>query len=235
MKEIRVFSTTQRFVHWLHVVAFLVLMTTGALLYVPAFRGFIEGDGGYLSRLLHRGGAVTFMLLPLLYVAFDPRGMLDSLQRIFRWGKDDLGWLKAAPRYYFFGDDRNMPPQDKFNTGQKLFYDVVVLGMVGFIATGLIMWFGKGSVSPTVFLLSVLVHDLCTIAYGAFFLVHLLLTLAHPLMKGSIDGMLFGWLPEDYLKHHHARYYEELSARKRLVQQRQAAPRPQAGPSLEQA
>jgi len=61
-----------------------------------------------------------------------------------------------------------------------------------------------------VFQWSVILHDLCTIAYAAFFLIHFLLSVMHPLMKGAINGMLFGWMPEEYIKHHHAKYYEQL-------------------------
>jgi len=210
-KEILMFNTTQRFVHWLHTAAFVVLMITGAMLYIPLFGNSIaRGDGGHLIRLFHRIGAIAFMLVPLIYIVFSPREWLASMRRIFTWGKDDWGWLKAAPRYYFLGDEEAMPPQDKFNTGQKLFYLVVVVCMAGFIVTGLIMWFGKGAVPVWMFRWSVLLHDLCTIAYVAFFLVHFMLAVAHPLMKGSLNGMLFGWVPEEYVQRHHAKYYKEI-------------------------
>jgi formate dehydrogenase subunit gamma len=210
-KEILMFSTGQRFVHWLHTVAFIVLMLTGAMIYVPWFGNSIAaGAGGNAIRLIHRIGAIAFMLVPVLYLVLDPKGLLVAMKRIFTWGKDDLGWLKAAPAYYFLGDEEAMPPQDKYNTGQKLFYLTVVICMVGFIVTGLIMWLGKGTVPVRLFQWSVFLHDLCTIAYGSFFLVHFVLSVMHPLMKGAINGMLFGWMPEEYVKHHHARYYEEL-------------------------
>jgi len=212
-KEILMFSTGQRLVHWLHAAAFGLLMLTGAMIYIPAFGNSVaRGDGGHTIRLLHRVGAVAFMLVPILYLITDPKGLFAALKRIFTWNKDDMGWLKAAPRYYFLGDEEAMPPQDKYNTGQKLFYLVVVVCMVCFIATGLIMWFGKGTVSVGLFQWSVLLHDLCTIAYGAFFLVHFMLSVMHPLMKGAINGMLFGWMPEEYVKRHHAKYYQELQA-----------------------
>ncbi len=212
-KEILMFGAGQRFVHWLHTATFAVLMLTGVMIYVPWFGNSIaRGDGGHIIRLIHRVGAIGFMLVPILYVIFDFEGLLAAMKRIFTWNKDDLGWLKAAPAYYFLGDEEAMPPQDKYNTGQKLFYLTVVICMVGFIVTGLIMWFGKGGVSPTLFLWSVFIHDLCTIVYGAFFLVHFVLSVMHPLMKGAINGMLFGWMPEEYVKHHHARYYEELTS-----------------------
>jgi formate dehydrogenase subunit gamma len=208
---ILVFSTAQRFVHWLHTASFAVLMLTGIMIYVPWFGNSIaRGDGGYAIRLIHRVGAIGFMLVPVLYVIFDAEGLLAAMKRIFTWSKDDLGWLQAAPAYYFLGDEEAMPPQDKYNTGQKLFYLTVVICMVGFIVTGLIMWFGKGTVPVKLFQWSVFLHDLCTIAYAAFFLVHFMLSVMHPMMKGAIDGMLFGWMPEEYVKHHHAKYYEKL-------------------------
>ncbi len=214
-KELLVFGTTQRLVHWLHTAAFAVLMLTGAMLYIPWFSGSIaQGAGGHVVRLLHRVGAVAFMLVPVIYIVFDFEEWLASMKRVFSWSKEDVGWLQAAPAYYFLGDEEAMPPQDKFNTGQKLFYLTVVICMVGFIVTGLIMWFGKGAVPAWMFRWSVFLHDLCTIAYAAFFLVHFVLSVMHPLMKGAINGMLFGWMPEEYVKHHHAKYYQELQAGK---------------------
>ena len=210
-KEILMFGTGQRLVHWLHTTAFVVLMITGAIIYIPWFGNSVgAGAGGHAVRLIHRIGAIAFMLVPVCYLVFDPRGLFAAMKRIFTWGKDDLGWLKGAPRYYFFGDEEAMPPQDKYNTGQKLFYLTVVICMVGFIVTGLIMWLGRDTVSVWMFQWSVFLHDLCTIAYGAFFLVHFVLSVMHPLMKGALNGMLFGRMPEEYVKSHHAKYYEEL-------------------------
>jgi formate dehydrogenase subunit gamma len=214
-KEILMFSTVQRLVHWLHTAAFILLMITGAAIYIPWLsRSVGLGAGGYAVRLVHRVGAVAFMLVPVIYIVFSPREWAGAMRRIFTWGKDDLGWLKAAPAYYFLGDEEAMPPQDKYNTGQKLFYLVVTICMAGFIVTGLIMWFGKDVVSAWMFQWSVFLHDLCTIAYGAFFLVHFVLSVMHPLMKGAINGMLFGWMPEEYVKHHHAKYYQDLQTGK---------------------
>ena len=209
-QKIEMFSGTERIVHWLHTTAFFTLIITGALLFMPLFHGFIQGNAGVLVRIVHRIGAIAFMLCPLLFLIFDFGGVVDVLKRITRWGSDDLGWLKAAPRYYFLGDKEAMPPQDRFNTGQKLFYLLVVVCMAGFIITGLVMWFGKGTVSPTLFLWSVLIHDICTITYGTFFLVHLVLSVIHPMMSESINAMVSGKVSAEYVKKHHGRYYDEL-------------------------
>ncbi|MBN1955043.1 MAG: cytochrome b/b6 domain-containing protein [Anaerolineae bacterium] len=214
-KELYVFSVGQRFAHWLHTAAFVVLMITGAMLYIPWFsQSIARGDGGNMVRLVHRIGAIAFILVPILYVVLDLKGFLADMKRILTWSKEDLGWAKAAPAYYFMGDDKAMPPQDKFNTGQKLFYLVVAVCMILFIVTGLVMWFGRGVVPVWMFQWSVFLHDLSTIAYAAFFLVHFMLSVVHPLMKGALNGMIFGWMPEEYVKHHHAKYYQKLQSGK---------------------
>lgn len=207
---IRVFSTQQRLIHWVHTFTFAVLALTGLFMFFQDLRPFVIADAGTASRFLHRMGALLMGALPLLYLILDYRNFFASMRRLLTWGKVDLGWLKAAPRYYFLGDEQAMPPQDKFNTGQKLFYVIVALGYPVFGVTGLLMWAGKGTIDPLLFMLCVLVHDLMAIAWVAFFLVHFALSAMHPLMKGALDGMLFGWMPEKYVEHHHAKYYAEI-------------------------
>jgi formate dehydrogenase subunit gamma len=209
-RAIPVFSTAQRFVHWLIVVAFSLLILTGIVLYVPQLGPLARGEAGMLFRLLHRWGAVFSVLAVLAYIVFEPDALLASMKRIFTWGKDDLGWLKAAPAYYFLGDESDMPPQDKFNSGQKLWYLIVVIGGLALFVTGLLMWFGKGAIPTWVFQWSVFLHDLAAIAMSAFFLVNFYLAVAHPLMRAGLDAIRFGFFPEEYVKHHHAKYYQEL-------------------------
>lgn len=207
------FSTTQRFVHWLIVVAFSLLVLTGMVLYLPWLMPLAQGKAGWLFRLWHRWGFIIAAMAILAYIIFDFRGLVASMKRIFTWGKDDLGWLKAAPAYYFTGKEEAMPPQDKFNTGQKLWYLTVVIGGLVLVITGLLMWFGKGSIPTWLFWWSVFLHDLGAIAMVAFFLVHFYLATMHPLMRAGLDAIRFGFFPEEYVKHHHARYYEEVTSK----------------------
>ena len=55
-----------------------------------------------------------------------------------------LNWLKAAVPYYLAGKHENMPPQPRFNSGERLNAVVMVLGTLLFGITGLTMWFLKG-------------------------------------------------------------------------------------------
>lgn len=209
-RQIMAFSTGERIVHWVHTIAFLVLLATGMVLVVPPLAPYAIGEAGMLTRLIHRMGAVLFALVPFLYVLLDPEGVGLTIRDIFSWSRRDIGWARAAVAYYFFGREEAMPPQHRFNTGQKLFYCLVVLSIPLFGVTGLAMWFGKGRLPATVLQACVILHDWTTIAVTALFLVHFVLSVVHPLMKGAINGMLSGWVPEEYIRSHHARWYEEI-------------------------
>jgi len=206
-----VFSTTQRLVHWLIVVGFTILVLTGLPIYLDS--PIAQGDSGMLIKLWHRIGVVVTAVAALFYVLFDPKRLVVDLKKIFTWGGDDLGWFKAAPGYYFLGDEGAMPEQDKYNTGQKLWYVTVVIGGVFIGVTGLIMWFGRGSIPPGLFLWAVFLHSVLAVMLTSFTLVHIYLAVMHPLMKEGLDSIRFGYMPEEYVKRHHAKLYEELKGK----------------------
>ncbi len=209
--HMHVFSVVQRLVHWLIVVGFTVLVLTGLPTYLDS--SVAQGDSGMTIRLWHRIGVIVTAVATLIYVLGDPKSFFVDMSKIFRWDAKDLGWLQAAPGYYFLGDETTMPEQDKYNTGQKLWYLVVVLGGLLIGLTGLIMWFFRGSVSSGLFLWAVFLHSALAVLMTAFMLVHVYLAVMHPLMKASLDAMRFGYISEKYLKHHHGKYYKELKAK----------------------
>ncbi len=208
--QLYVFTTVQRLVHWLIVLGFTVLVLTGLPLYLDS--PVVQGDSGMLIKLWHRIGIVVTTVAAVCYILFDPRRLAQDLRKILTWGKDDSGWLKAAPGYYFLGSEEDMPAQDKYNTGQKLWYLVVVFGGLVMGLTGFLMWFARGVISPGLFLWCVFLHSAVAVLMTAFTLVHIYLAVMHPLMKDGFDSMRFGYMPEKYVEHHHGKYYEELKS-----------------------
>ena len=204
--EVERFRLRSRWFHWIIVASFLTLGITGLFLYVPQL-GPVAQDG--YTRLIHRIAAVLFIAAPIIYFLIAPMGTLRFLKEVFTWGLDDIKWLKAAPDYYFGGDQSKMPPQPHMNTGQKLYALVVVLGGIGFVVTGLILWLAKGSVSSEGFLAVVLLHDVLFIGVGSFMLVHFYLGVIHPRMTESMRSMVTGKVSVDYAKSHHGKWYNE--------------------------
>jgi len=209
------FTTAERLAHWIHFAAFTVLLGTGLFIYVPALQPFAIGDAGMASRLAHRVAAVVFIGAPLVYLLFSPREFFYSLKESFAWGKEDWGWLQNAWNYYAHGKAGTMPPQGKYNAGQKFNALTQIVTFVLFTATGLVMWFGKGAVPRDVFVWSVLIHDLSVIATVLLFMLHLYLVAVHPLMRESITAMFEGTVTEEFAKEHHGKWLTEKVYRKR--------------------
>jgi formate dehydrogenase subunit gamma len=202
------YTTTERWLHWGHTVTFFVLVATG----LPLFSGFMfpmaQGESGQFLRLLHRVAAVFFMMVPLIYIMVHPRRFVESLRNI-GFGIDDLRWFKAAVPYYLFGRHGDMPPQGRWNTGEKINVFVSGAGTFVFSITGLVMWFGKGVVPVEFFQANVIAHNVAMIVSVLMFIVHFYIATMHPLMWGALVSMRFGVASEEFVRQHHAKWYKE--------------------------
>lgn len=209
-KQVVRFSAAERFLHLLYLAAFLTLAATGLVLYLPQFQGYTLGEAGLLSRLLHRIAAVALMASPLLYVLLDRRNCRDSLRRILSWGRADREWFRTGLRYYWTGERTGMPPQGKFNTGQKLHALVQVVAFAVFVATGLVLWVWAAATPPLLFRVSVILHDLAFLVSSGFFLLHVYLALIHPLTRPHVGAMVDGTIPEADARTLYPIWHEEL-------------------------
>ncbi len=210
-RYIKRFSASERIAHWIHFLAFTVLLGTGGFLYMPALRPFTIGAAGEAARLSHRVAAVVFILAPLLYLIGDSKGFWGSIRDAFTWSSDDFRWLRQVWQYYTRGAEIDIPPQGKYNAGQKLNALVQIIIFVLFTVTGLVMWFGHGVVSPALFLWAVVIHDLSVTAALVFFLLHIYLVAIHPFTRESITAMFEGVVTREYAKEHHAKWYEQVT------------------------
>src|SRR4030042_43146 len=172
VQEVERYKKPVRILHWVHAGAFTVLFLTGLVLFIPAL-GFLAQDSW--TRIIHRVAAAVFIIAPLIYLPLDWKSSWKGIKEAFNWGMDDVGWLKAAPAYYFLADEEAMPPQDHMNTGQKMWWLMVIIFGVVFVITGIIMWVFK-TVAPAALLQwMVLFHDIAFIATGVMFFVHIYL------------------------------------------------------------
>jgi formate dehydrogenase subunit gamma len=208
-QEVVKYKTSIRVLHWIHSGAFVVLFLTGLVLFIPGL-GFLAEDSW--TRLIHRIGAAIFVIAPIIYTILDPGSVARGLKQAFSWSSEDIGWLRAAPAYYFLGNEKSMPPQGSMNTGQKMWWFMVIVFGVVFVITGVIMWFAKTSAPPAVLQWMVFIHDVSFIVTGAMFFLHIYLGVLHPLMKESWKAMASGKISTEYAKAHHGKWYEEISS-----------------------
>jgi formate dehydrogenase subunit gamma len=210
-QEVEMYRKPTRILHWMHMISFVILFLTGLTLFIPAL-GFLAQDSW--ARLIHRIAAVVFIVAPLIYIPLNWKSTIAGLKLAFTWGADDIGWLKAAPRYYFLGDEKAMPPQGRMNTGQKMWWLIVLVFGAIFALTGLIMWFGKTSASPAVLQGMVLLHDIAFIVSGSMLFVHIYLALIHPMMTEAWKSIYKGKVSAHYAKSHYGKWYEQIAKTK---------------------
>ena len=207
--EVEKYRKPIRVLHWIHSGAFVLLFLTGLILFIPGL-GFLAEDSW--TRLIHRIGAALFIIIPIIYLIINPKAVGRGLKEAFTWsGKEDIGWLKAIPTYYFQGDEKDMPPQGAMNTGQRLWWLIVVVFGILFVITGAAMWFGKASAPPAVLQWMVFVHDVSFIVAGAMFFVHIYNAVFHPVFDEAWSAMTGGKISVEYAKKHHGKWYAEIS------------------------
>ena len=216
-QEIERYRKPTRILHWVHLVTFCILFLTGLILFIPQL-GILAQDSW--TRVLHRLAALIFIVAPLIYIPMNWKATLRGIKDAFTWGGDDIGWLKAAPRYYFLCDEEAMPPQGHMNTGQKMWWFMVLVFGVIFVITGLIMAAFK-TVAPAALLQwMVFIHDIAFIATGCMLFVHIYLSVAHPLMRplrtGAWSSMARGKVSAEYARSHHGKWYEEITKAKEV-------------------
>jgi formate dehydrogenase subunit gamma len=163
---------------------------------------------------VHRIAAVIFIVAPFVQLFANRKTAVASLKTAFTWGTDDFEWAMAMPRYYFLSDETAMPPQDEMNTGQKMWYTLLIVFGPIFVITGILMWFFKDILPSTVFQWSLFAHDVAFIVIFLMFLVHVYLGVIHPLMRkhgGSFRAMVDGTVTAEYAKSHHGKWYQRIS------------------------
>jgi formate dehydrogenase subunit gamma len=201
-----------RVLHWVHAGAFVLLFLTGLILFIPGLTILAQDS---ITRVIHRVGAVVFIVAPIIYTILDPSAVGRSLKKAFTWSAEDIGWLKAAPAYYFLNKEDEMPPQGEMNTGQKMWWFLVVVFGALFIITGLLMWFGKTALAGAFLQWMVFLHDVSFIVTGCMLFVHIYLSLLHPMMTEAMQSMLSGKISAEYAKSHHGKWYDELTKGKK--------------------
>jgi formate dehydrogenase subunit gamma len=192
-------------------VSFCTLFLTGLILFVPPLSVIVQESW---IRIIHRFAAAIFIIAPIVYLPMNWKAAWRRIREVFSWSVDDIGWLKAAPRYYILGDESSMPPQSIINTGQKFWWLIVLASGVVFSVSGITMLFFKTTASAVVLKWMIFSHDIAFIVAGAMLFLHIYLGLFHPMMTEAWKSIYKGTISVEYAKKHHARWYEEVIRRK---------------------
>ena len=192
----------QRWVHWMGAAGFVILLFTGLILEWPPLSPLAAGGG---SRLLHRVGAVMYILWPILYAILHPKELVQVIQESLTYGRDEWEWFKRMPGY-FLGRASKMPSQGRINAGQKLHHLGIGVMSIFVVATGLVLWLGKGQLGANGLAITAMIHDISMLTLTVLFVGHVYFTFLY----GALSGMLNGYVPESYARLEHSKWLAAL-------------------------
>ncbi len=192
------FDWVERAVHWINAGLFLILVVTGAALYLEPVGALIGRRALVEDIHVYTGLALPIPVLLALSGSWG-RALRADLRRFNRWTKDDRDWLLALPqprteRRRRFREVR----VGKFNAGQKLnaaFISGAALVMLG---TGLIMrWYHPWPLNWRTG--ATFVHDWLALAVGLVVLGHIGMALRD---RDALRAMVVGTISRSWAKRH---------------------------------
>jgi formate dehydrogenase subunit gamma len=204
---IRRFAPADRYAHWLLAITWVILAVTGLILslgksvLLPVLGYTLFAWLASVSKVLHNfTGPILIVAIPWLFVRFirdNGIGLED-----FKWFFHIFG--------YFSGHEY---PSHRFNAGEKLvFWVVLAILSTILLVSGLILAFPNAGQGRTTMQLANTAHMIAAYLAIALALVHIYLgTLG---LKGAYAAMRWGYVDEEWAKHHHLRWYEDVAAGK---------------------
>jgi formate dehydrogenase subunit gamma len=192
-RYVRRFSRTERTLHWVHASAFLVLLGSGLVLYLPTLAA--EVGRRPLVKDVHLLTALAWAVALVAVLALgDRRGLRATARELDVFDADDRRWLRGRPA-----------PQGRFNAGQKLNAALTAAFAVLFAVSGVLLWLGERDTRFR-FDSTIVLHDVLTYVSVALLVGHLYLAVVHPTTRHALRGVTLGTVREDWAREHHPKW-----------------------------
>ena len=199
-KDLPRFTASERANHWLIAICFVLIALSGLAFFHPAFWPLAQlFGGGVWARILHPFiGVLMVIAFASMFVRF------RSLNRITPADKE---WVKRIGEL-LSGDDRNMPPQDKFNAGEKLMFWAMTSCLLLLAISGVVMWRAYFPFPVTLVRLAAVVHAAVGATMIALIFGHIYAAIW---TTGTIHAMVYGTVSRAWAKQHHAVWYRQMA------------------------
>jgi formate dehydrogenase subunit gamma len=184
--------------HWIMAVSCILLIITGYG-FLFQLQAIGTAFGGFNSmKIVHNWAGVVFIVS--LFAT-----MFNYLGESLKFDADDWQWIKMGGGY-LSKSAKKAPPMGKLNTGQKLYYLLILAAGIVIAASGLSIWQVQGN--RTLTQVSHLAHNLAFIFFVVAVPVHAYLgTLANP---GTFRIMVYGTVPLEVAKKRYPKWMKEI-------------------------
>lgn len=189
----------EKVTHVLLAALIFCLAATGIFIYhfgqgVPAFyRTFY--------RYVHIVLGISLLLTPVLYYFLDKNHFIRTFKRGFRFGPDDIRWVKDLWEHLKSPGRTAMPFWGEFNTYQKFWIAYLSLVVPLLALTGLIKIFAGPNDSDTLWLAVVMsIHALAALCTDVLIIVHIYVKYLKDIPRACAD-MVRCWREKNDLQY----------------------------------
>lgn len=189
-----------RFCHVVIVILFILTAFSGLSLFFPSIKAFglVLGTPQLVRELHPFLGCIIFILLMFMLIKLAHHNIPD---------KDDVKWMKSINKV-IAGKEPEDIPIGKYNAGQKFLFWCIMSLITILLVTGLIMWrrYFAEYFSIDIIRIAIFFHSVAAIGL-------ILLIIGHAYMaiwvKGSIKGMITGYVSRAWARKNHSKWYKE--------------------------
>jgi formate dehydrogenase subunit gamma len=204
--EVQRYNFAERAYHWINAIAYTYLLLTGLAIFTPLLYWLAYVLGGPATiRYWHPWiGIIYFATIFWMH-----RMWKRDMQKI----PEDEKWSKNL-RAYTENRDELMPPQGRFNAGQKQFWWVMFYCTFILLITGLIMWIPEKMPRELHWVLpiTVFIHSATALITIAAFIIHVYMSVW--VTPGSMKAMVEGHISTNWARTHHRLWYEKITGRR---------------------
>ena len=168
----------------------------------------IAWAGGFLLYGIFR---LKSDVLPFIREIFTVDIRRDFLWLIAKGIQMTLGYKALSVIADKFGFSPKIPDQGFYNVGQKIFAIPAVFGGMVIAASGIIMVLSQiGMASTELVQWAILIHFVMVGLVFAGLLIHVFMASIATGEQPAFISMFTGTVPEDYARHHHKRWLDEV-------------------------
>jgi formate dehydrogenase gamma subunit len=213
--------------HWFNAFSWFFLFPTGLGILAAKRMPFVPGQWNNLMRNIFGGlapliqaheiwGQIWLFVLTFNVLFGFRKYFVPFAATRMVMDKDDWVWLaKKLPS--MMGANVELPPQDAYNGGQKLYSYVVVLGTIAIGLTGLIMTYSE--IVPDalrwVVQWAMPIHFLAVSTVFAGVIIHVYMGAIMPEERQAFFSMFSGKVSALYAYLHHRKWYDQKLAEER--------------------
>ena len=196
------YSLGERVNHWIGALSYIYLLMTGLAFWSPyLFWLAVAVGGGPTARFWHPWLGLVFTA-SLLWAFSQWRGDMQV-------DYDDRAWAKSISKY-IENKDEDLPPQGRFNYGQKLFFWGMFYSIILLLLSGLALWFTDSLPWGLRFLryLAILIHASVAMITIGLFLIHVYMSTI--MEEGSFGSMVHGTVTRAWAWTFHRKWYDRI-------------------------